>query len=231
MSEQLDRLGRQLDAITIARAIAQEEPDGYERDRLLAVIDRARAAALEEYEGAAKTRPRFLLIKGGLAGGVIAAIAAHARKHPSTVAAVGVAAAATAIGTVVLYGTGDAQPATEPKPTAAAATPFSTHPHTLRPPQTTRAPHSAAPSTPGIPAATTPPDELSTLLTASKPHPTPTSSPTSSPTGTTPPPHTATPVWTQPQSTPPTTTAPLGLCLNLGLPPLVSLDACLPGHE
>lgn len=233
MSEQLNRLGRQLEAITQARTIAQEEPDPDERRRLLAVVDRALNAAREEYEEAVRARPRFRLIKGGLAGAGIGAIATHTRKYPAATAAVGVAAAATAIGAVMLYGTGDVQPGAEHRPPTAAGPPSArSHPNLPRPPRSTQPPRHAAP-TPS--ATTTPPSWLLPVSsTAPSAHasgpesPTlPTTPPATSPTGVPTPPASETPP-TEP-TTPITrpTSAPPGLCLNLDLLSLHGINVCL----
>jgi hypothetical protein len=186
-----------------------------------------------------KARPRFRLIKGGLAGAGVGGIATRTRKHPAATAAVGVAAAATAIGAVMLYGAGDTSRPPEHRPPLAGAP--SMHPHVPRLPQATHPPHSHhRPSSPAPSraAGAVPPGLLFPVSSKTTPTPAgttptvpgaPTSSPTTPPTGPTPPPTgpptsppgTPTPPITQPTSAPP------GLCLNLSLPPLATVNVCL----
>lgn len=235
MSEQLDRLGRQLDAIAAVRAVAQEEPDEDERKRLMAVIDHAQGSALEDYADTPR-RPRFRLLKGGLGAAAVTAIASHAREHPTALAAVTAATVAVAaLGAVIALGPSDETPYSAGRPPAAT---------TPAPTTTVSPPRSSTPTTgPGDPGPTTripaPPDvgapsSTAAMLPAASDSAVPTVPPSSSPPTTVPPSSgpTTIPV-TPPPSTPPSTPPPRqpppgsGLCVDVGLPPLLSIDICL----
>lgn len=245
MSEQLNRLGRQLDAIAAARTIAQKEPDDEKRACLLAAVNRARGAALEEYE-TPPLRPRFRLLKGGLGGAAIIAVAARTREHATAVTAIGAAAATTAIGATLLLGHPHNAPRTAAAPPPPAAT-SQPSPHTPQPSpnraQAASQPGPAAgtdPAPPPVKAISAPGrrgtganplpgiiPELPLVAThlpavPGVPSPPP-SAPLLPPTGV--PPVTA--PTTPPPATPPAKGEP---CLRLDLPPGITIGVCLLRH-
>lgn len=228
VSEQLDRLGRQLDAITEALHVAQEEPDDDERRRLLAVVDRAVDAAREEYKTA--RRPRFRLIKGGLGGIAVASIATRTRGHAATLATAGAAVTAAAVGATLLLGGTQTGPATAAPPSIV----------TVRP-----SPHGPRPSPAGPPRTVRPAPAHGTLApphaleqVASSPHPSATGAasprtgiiPTLLPIGgqlPSPPGIPSLPP-TVPALPPPVVQPTKAPCLQLDLRPVLDIGACLP---
>lgn len=241
MSEQLDRLGRQLDAIDLAIAEARAQTDPERRAHLLGVVSRASTAAREEYEAAVeedRKRPALRIIKGGLSttaapvAAGIAALAIRARKHPAATAAAGTALAATALGALLVLTQDHTRDWTAPPPPSAAGqtptTPSPGPPDTPTPPAA-HSPVRAVPATP--PPYGTPPHSPASVppvlraaflsLVPSGPRPSPATSP---PASSVTPPGSA----SMPPSSPPATTAssPSGLCLGLRVRPVLVVHAC-----
>jgi len=93
VSEDLERLGRQLAAIDLAISRIRTETEPKERARLLEVVQRATDAAHIEYDSAveaARQRPALRILHGGLPHGVVPAgagmviLAAQSRRRSAT---------------------------------------------------------------------------------------------------------------------------------------------------
>lgn len=236
MSEDLDRLGRQLEAIDLAIAEARTETDPEHREHILDIAQRASKAARDDYEAAKNTcqRPTLRIITGGLSATTVpvglAVLATQARKHPAGTAAAGTALAAAAVGATLFFGQQHPghQIASRPPAVTAPSIPgpsASTAPHAPRssgpagPPATTSPSPAAPPHLSPVPlpaaslspAAPTPPDRAPTTTPASPPAaPPPTAGPTSTPP--------ATPVPAPPSSP--------GVCLGIGLRPILAIRIC-----
>jgi hypothetical protein len=252
VSEQLDRLGRQLEAIDAAISAIRAEADPTRRALLLEVVDRASIAARTEYQEAVKgenERPYLRLIKGGA---VIAAFTSGAewlrnarRAHPQ--AAMGTVAAAMTLSTAIAYagwhqGDASAAPAFQGPRVAATPSHGSALPsRTPSVPRPAKADPSGAPDSsrsipvplPGPGAHGLMPTDAGALTPApsappAPPAPTsaagdPPSAPDGLP-GTTPPTASSPPSAAPP---PPKTSRPSGLCLGLHLQPVVDVGTCL----
>lgn len=233
MNAPLDRFGRQLEAITDALHAAQTETDTDERHRLLAVIDRAFDAARDEYKTTQHPRPKLRLIKGGLAGGALAAIATRARHHTAALTTAGTAIGAAAVGATMLLGNTQMPPATAAPPAIVTVQPS---PHGPQP-SPTGTPRAIQPAPPAGPAASTPASEQA----ESAPHPTVTGGASPSP-GIIP---TLLPIGTQLPSPPGIPSIPPTVpalpppvvqptkgprCLQLDLLPVLDIGACVARH-
>lgn len=239
MSEHLDRLGRQLDAIELAIARANAEPDAAQRAHILEVVERASTAARAEYEEAAEAerrRPVLRVIKGGAVAAATASSAEWVRNtwrnHPQAVGAGALTATATltaAIAYVALssgIGTPSAPSAAPPSTKPPSSSSWPSAPAGPEPPSPTTASPRAPAGWPRGPAsdpaqiaytsvAPTPdaPPDATARPTPTGLSPSPTPTPAPSPTGT----PTGTPTVESPSS---------GLCLVLDQH-VLRLRACL----
>lgn len=237
MSEQPDRLGRQLKAIALAIAEAQAETDPERRAHLLGVVSRASTAAYEASVEEDRKRPALRIIKGGLSttaapvAAGIAALAIRARKHPAATAAAGTALAATALGALLFLTQDHTRDWTAPPPPSATGqtptTPSPGPPDTPTPPPA-HSPVGTAPATPPPSRAPHSPASVPPVLRAaflslvpSGPRPSPATSPPAS--SVTPPGGAS-----MPPSSPPATTAssPSGLCLGVSLRSVLVVHVC-----
>lgn len=248
MSERLDRIGRQLEAIEEALETARAEPDPERRNRWLEVVGRATDAVRAEYTAAIeeeKRRPALRIVKGGA---VIAAMTALAdwlrnnlRTHPHA-GAVALVAATTAALTVALVYQGlhhnTGTPPLSSGPSVSASQPASPGPSVSPTPSpTSSSPHPPPPAgetTSPPPKTSTPPSGASVPPPMMVDAPGTTGAPTSSvKLSPSPPQPTGTPVASPPTVGPTTGTAspsapsrPAGRCVNLDLRPALGANLC-----
>jgi hypothetical protein len=239
VSEHLDRLGRQLDAIELAIAAAHAEPDPDRRAHIFAVADRATTAARNEYNDAVdadKRRAALRIIKGGA---VAAAATSGAewvrtawRNHHQAAGASALVAAASLAAVVVYAGidnTGDPVPSAAP-PTVTSAPaglwpslpPIGSTTPSPTPPSAT-SPTGASTPVPASGHATSPEGPISAVSAPSSTAATPQPTSRPSPTG----PATASPGPTETATAGPPPESPEdGVCLGLRLRPILDAGTC-----
>ena len=230
MNQQLDRIGRQLEAIELALAAIQDEHDHEQRTRWLEVVSRASTAVRQDYEDVVEQitrRPALRLLKGGGAAaattGSLEWLRHTWRTHPQA----GMAAAAAAViltAAVVAVETHGAPDGGTPSATGPIT---ATTPAQPPPAQSPPAP-SRPPATPGPPQVLPPPRPTTGLLPAAATQPAPATSP---PPATTPTGASSPPASTPPQD-PPTTVRPTpspdgGQCLKVILRPILGTTTCI----
>lgn len=230
----LQRLAVQLDAIETALGVAQREPRGPRRRRMLEAVGAATSAVRRQQQGEAAACQGLRLVKGskiGIAREANAEVGNCATVPGRTLRIVALATAAAVVtGGLVFVAMGDAgDPDTRPRQGQQSVAVPPPDGHGARPPADAPPPgrsRGAAAPRPGRPESGGRDDEVDTDLGDAVPLP-PSARPVSTPVAPPTPPRTPPAAPSTPSAAPEASTSPQPpLCLQLRLGP-IGADACL----